>query len=77
MMLTAPLTMNAVWICIGVGLVIGLIAVLVMKSQLRSVRSKSGAGEYMKRDSFRLNTSHDVFLCRTVTRVQRPQNNKR
>lgn len=75
LILTAPLSMNAIWICIGVGVVIGLIAVLVMKSQLRSVRFKSGAGEYMKHDSFQLTAARDIFLYRTVTRVERPQNN--
>ncbi len=76
LLLTAKLTMDAIWICIGVGVVIGLIVVLIMKSNLRSVRSQSGAGEYMNRDSFRLTASHEIFLYRTVTRVERPQNNK-
>ena len=75
LLLTAALTMDAIWICIGVGVVIGLIVVLIMKSNLRSVRSQSGAGEYMKRDSFRLTASHEIFLYRTITRVERPQNN--
>lgn len=75
--LAAALTTNAIWICIGAGVVIGLIAVLIMKSSLRSVHYQSGAGEYVTPGSFHLTASQDVFLYKTVTRVEKPQNNNK
>ena len=73
----AALTTNAIWICVGAGVVIGLIAVLIMKSNLRSVHYQSGAGEYVTPGSFHLTASQDVFLYKTVTRVEKPQNNNK
>lgn len=77
LILSAALTSDAIWICIGAGVVIGLIAVLVMKSNLRSVRFRSGAGEYVTPGSFRLTASQDIFLYKTVTRIEKPQNNNK
>ena len=77
LILSAALNLNTVWICIGAGVVIGLIAVLIMKSNLRSVRFQSGAGEYMTPGSFHLTASQDIFLYKTVTRVEKPQNNNK
>ena len=67
---------TTILICLGVGLLVGLITVLIMKGQLRSVRSQSAAGDYMVPGSFRLTQRHDLFLYRTVTRMERPQNNQ-
>ena len=74
--LTVQVDMKLALICLGIGLVIGLITVLIMKEQLRSVRSRDAAGDYVVPGSFKLTAHHDIFLYRTVTRMERPQNNQ-
>ena len=65
----------ALLICLGIGLVIGLITVLVMKGKLKTVRSQSGADSYMCHDAFNITHQSDIFLYQTVTRRAKPQNN--
>ena len=62
-------------ICAVIGIVIGLITVLVLKGQLKSVRMQNQANNYMIPGSMRLTHSADIFLYRNVTRVAKPQNN--
>ena len=62
-------------ICVAIGIVIGLITVLAMKSQLKSVRMQNQANNYMIPGSMHLTHSADIFLYRNVTRVAKPQNN--
>ena len=54
-----------------VGLVIGLITVLVMKAKLKSVRKRNEASDYVRKDSFHLTSSSDVYLYRNVRRTER------
>ena len=61
-------------IAIGVGLVIALIVVLIMKSQLKSVRYQSAASNYMKPGSMEVTAAHEHFLYRNVTRVKIEKN---
>ena len=58
-------------IALGVGLAIGLIVVLVMLSQLKSVKPKHGATEYTKAEGMKMTRSSDLFLYRTVSRIRR------
>lgn len=58
-------------IALGVGLMIGLIAVLIMKAQLKSVRKQHQANVYMKSGSLRLTRSSDIYLYRNVSRTKR------
>jgi uncharacterized protein len=74
--LAQTVDITAILICIGVGLLIGLITVLVMKGQLKSVRPKDAATEYVVAGSFQLRGSRDIFLYRHVRRTARPKNNK-
>ncbi len=60
-----------------VGLIIGFIAVSLMKAQLKSVRSAKNAANYIRQGSFSLTESRDVFLYSTVTRVSKPQSNEK
>ena len=53
------------------GCLIALIVVLVMLSQLKSVKPKRGAAEYTKADGMRMTRSSDLFLYRTVSRIRR------
>ena len=68
--------MTALLICIGIGILIGLVAVLIMRSQLKSVRPNNAAAAYVVSGSFQLRHSRDIFLYRNVHRTPRPKNNK-
>ena len=61
-------------ISVLIGFLIAFIATAVMRSQLKSVRSKAGATYYVKDGSFRVTKANDFFLYRTVTRRARPKN---
>ena len=60
-------------ICLVIGLVVALIATGVMKGQLKSVRAKAAASDYMKSGSLQVTESRDLFLYRNVTRTARPK----
>lgn len=60
-------------ICFVIGLVIALIVTSSMKAQLRSVSMQSGAGDYVRPGSMKLSVSRDIFLYKTVTRVEKPK----
>ena len=62
-------------ICILIGTVVGLICVLVMKGQLKTVRTQTGADGYVKQGSLQLRQSTDIFLYQNTTRRPKPQNN--
>ena len=68
---------TALLICIGIGVLIGLVAVLIMRSQLKSVRPNDAAAPYVVSGSFRLRHSRDIFLYRNVHRTPRPKNNNK
>lgn len=53
------------------GLIVGLITVSSMKAQLKSVRSKPNASDYVKSGSLNINTSYEKFLFRNVTKTRR------
>lgn len=57
-----------------VGFVVALIATGIMKGKLKSVYMQSNAREYVRKDSFKLTHSRDLFLYSHVTRVARPKN---
>lgn len=67
---------SAVLVCIGIGILVGLIAVLVMKGQLKSVRPKNAAADYVVSGSFCLRHSQDIFLYRNVHRTPKPKDKK-
>ena len=60
-----------------IGLIIGFIAVSLMKVQLKSVRYAKNAANYIREGSFCLTESRDVFLYSTVARVPKPQSNEK
>ena len=57
-------------IALGVGIVVGLIVVFVLKSQLKSVHSQRRAHDYVKSGSMNIRTSKDIFLYRSLTRTK-------
>ena len=64
-----------IWIpiAIGVGLVVALIAMSIMKSGMKSVKMQSTAADYVRAGSFSLSESRDVFLYTTVSKTPRPK----
>lgn len=62
-------------ICLVVGLVVALIVTGIMRSQLKSVRKQTGAGDYTRAGSMQLTHRSDLFLYRTVSRVRIQSNN--
>lgn len=64
---------TALLISLGVGLVVALIVCLILKGQLRSVRSRYGAGDYVRPGSMHLREERDVFLYSTVSSRPRPK----
>lgn len=60
-------------ISVVIGFVIAFIATAIMRSKLKSVRSKSGAADYIKQGSFHVTNANDLFLYRRVTRRARPK----
>lgn len=58
-------------IALAVGLGAGLITVLVLYCQLKSVHRQDRAGDYVKRGSMKLTASHDFFLYRNVRRTKK------
>lgn len=60
-------------VCVGIGIVAGLVAVLVMKAQLKSVRSQKAAASYVVAGSFDLTHSNELYLYRNVSRVEKAQ----
>jgi len=54
-----------------IGFIIALIISLVMRSKHKTVRFKSQAGDYIRKDSFALTQSADHFLYRNVSRTRR------
>lgn len=54
-----------------IGVVIALVVCLCLKAQLKSVKTERTANNYVKKGSFDLTTSNDLFLYKTVTKVKR------
>lgn len=69
-----PSAASRFFVCLLVGFVIALIAVMVMKGQLKSVRQKN-AGAYQKAGSLHLTQAYELFLYRNVHRTEKPKNN--
>lgn len=67
-----PLARN-LGIAIGVGLVIAIVRVSSLKAQLKTIRSRREADDYVKQGSMTLTTQEDSFLYTTLSRVPRPK----
>ncbi len=61
-----------IWIiiAIAVGLVVALIVTASLKSQLKNVRYKTEASDYIRKGSLNITNSRDLFLYRNVSRVK-------
>lgn len=63
------------WIVIAlvVGLIVALIVILILRGQLKSVRYRAAASDYIKPGSMQVTLSRDMFLYRTVSRRPKPK----
>lgn len=60
-------------ISMGVGLLIGLIAVGIMAFQMKSVRPQNAASDYVRPGSMQLTNQRDIYLYSHVTRTAKPK----
>lgn len=60
-------------IALGIGLLVALIAVGIMKGQLKSVRAQRSAAGYVKAGSMQLTRQTDLYLYSQITRIPRPK----
>lgn len=58
-------------IALAVGILAGLIVALSLKAQLKSVRRKDQANDYVKSGSMEVTVRRDLFLYRTVSRTKK------
>ncbi len=68
---------TAILVCLLISVVLAFIVTGVMKGQLKTVRSQSDAGSYIRPGSMMVTASEDIFLYRNVTRTPRPKDNKK
>lgn len=64
-------------ISLVIGVAIGLIVALALKSQLKSVRKRYTAHEYVRAGSVNIRRVGDFYLYRNVVRTKRQTNNKK
>lgn len=62
-------------VCIGIGLLVALIATGIMKGKLKSVHAKVGAADYVKSGSLNVTHRQDLFLYREVQKRPKPKSN--
>lgn len=70
-----PLSSAWIFICLLIGAVVAGIVVLVMVGSLKSSRPRRTADSYIKKGSFGITESRDLFLYRTLRKTPKPQNN--
>lgn len=61
-------------ISLAIGFAVAFIATGIMRAQLRSVKTRTGAREYTVPGSMHLTRSTDLFLYRTLDRRRKPEN---
>ena len=68
------------WLIVVIAVLLGvvlsaLIPMNVLKGELKSVRAKAAATDYVRSGSMNLTQDKDIFLYHTVTRTEKPKNN--
>ena len=70
------MTARYIPIALLVGFLLSMIPMGIMKAKLHTVQQRSGAADYVDRDSLRITNARDIFLYRTVNRTRRAQENE-
>ncbi|MBR3767195.1 MAG: TPM domain-containing protein [Clostridia bacterium] len=65
------------WILVAIviGIIIGFIYTGYLKSQLKTVRSKAAASDYVVAGSFNITQQRDVFMYRNIKKTPKPKAN--
>ncbi len=63
-------------VCFGIGLVTALVTVLVMARRMSTVRAAKTADSYVKKNSFFLSESRDIYLYSRISRIRINTNKK-
>ncbi|MGN1108183.1 MAG: hypothetical protein ACI4RK_02265 [Oscillospiraceae bacterium] len=64
-------------ISLAVGLIIALIVCMIMKSMMKTANPKATANDYIRKNSFNITRSRDIFIYAKVTKKKREkQENK-
>ena len=66
---------KTIGVSMAVGMLIGLIATGIMAAQMKTVRTSSGASDYVRSGSMHLTNSRDIFLYSHVHRTPKPKSN--
>lgn len=66
---------DCIFVALGIGAVVSLIILLVMKSGMNNVKQNRTAGNYLVGGTFNLTCATEMFLHRSVTRTPKPDNN--
>ena len=61
-------------VCVGIGLLVAIVATSIMKGKLKTVRAQAAADNYIKKGSLNLTHKQDIFLYREVSRREKPKN---
>lgn len=64
-------------ISLAIGLGISLIITGIMRSKMKSVRFNNAARNYIRQNSMNITRSSDMYLYSHVTKIPKPQNNKK
>ena len=60
-------------ISVGIGVAIAFIVGGVMKSQLKTVKSKARANDYVDKDSLNITNSNEMFIFSRISRTAKPK----
>jgi len=63
-----------VLIAVGIGLLVGFITIMVMKSAMKTAVFQHGAKEYVVNGSYKLHSNRDIFLYSHISKVRRSSN---
>ena len=66
---------SCILIAVVIGLIAAIITVLILRSQLKSVKRAKSAFQYVNYGSFLLTEKRDIYLYSTVSKIPKPQNN--
>lgn len=59
---------------LGIGAVVALVVILIMRSKMNTAKLKSNAVDYLQRGSYDLHHRHDMYLYSHVTKTKRQTN---
>ncbi|MGN1341483.1 MAG: hypothetical protein ACI4WS_14410 [Oscillospiraceae bacterium] len=58
-------------ISLAIGVIVALIVCMIMKSMMKTARPKATANDYIRKNSFNITRSRDIFVYANVTKKKR------